>query len=412
MSTPQTLTDEQAAAIWSGDTAAMINYNQPDENSEVIEPKPDTEEIINTPAPNIIDQDDLDGIFRESNEDDEDEPEVQATAQPKETQTSTNTEAEDSSKRGRKPADLVNVVNQMIQEDVLFGFEDKNGAVLEIKTIEEAKELIKENLKYKEDNAENTFWKKKVESYSPQIQAILHYAEKGGQDVTPLINAISEVERNSDLDVEDEKGQEEIVTQVLKIKGFDEEEIKDQIDTLKDLDRLKAKATKFLPELNKMKEQRIQLMLQEQNQRNEQAKEATRIYLETVQRTLDKEQVGPVRLKREDKFKIVDALAEPKYTSINGFKVNEFVKVIEDLQFGKNQDYDHFLNLVHYAVDKQGFLDKLKESLTNDVTVDQVRRLKTAKNNVQTSQTEQSNERSTRTNVIRKDGFKNPYSTK
>lgn len=404
MSTPQILTDDQAAAIWSGDTASILNFegNTPAVTTEVTTPdtQATTEPIV---TQTLVSDEELTKVWAETEEDEDDDEEEVKNPQASTTPTTTQT-TDNEPKRGRKVADLVNLVNQLTEEGVLFGYEEG-----EIKTIDEAKELIKENLKYKEEVSEDKVWEKKVQQFSPQVQAILHYANKGGQDITPLLSAISEVEKSSNIDVEQEDGQEEIVRQVLKIKGFDDEEIKDQIDTLKDLDRLKKKAEKFLPELNKMKEQRIQMMMQEQEENDRQAKEAARVYIQTIQDTLDSDQVGDLKLKKEDKFKIIEALAVPRYRSINGFQVNEFVKKLEEMQFGKNADYQHFLNIVHLTVDKQGFMDKLKETMKTEITSDTVRKLKTAKTSSANSPQDTTPDNTNRKNVIQRGGFKNPY---
>lgn len=419
MPVTQVLTDEQAAAIWSGDTASILGYDQQATSDTSVTPPADNA-TQDPPPGNPVSDEDINNIWRtdgniEDDEDDEEEDKdnpvaTQATPNPKPDNQAAAPSTTDETKRGRKPSDLVSLVNQLVSEKVLDGYEDPNdpNGIAEIKTIEEAKELIKENLKYKEEVSEDVVWKKKVESYSPQVQAILHYAEKGGKDITPLLNAISEVEKSSDLNIDEEAGQEEVVRQVLKIKGFDDEEIKDQLETLKDLDKLKAKATKFLPELNKMKQQRIQMIMEEEEQRNLEAKEAAEVYIQTLQQTLDKDQVGQLKLKREDKYKLIEALAVPKYRSLNGHSINEFIKKLEDMQFGKNADYEHFLNLVHFAIDKDGFTQKFKEAVKTEVTTDTIKRLKTAKNaSANTSQ--DLNTDTSRKNFIQRGGFKNPY---
>lgn len=397
MAIPQHLTDEQAAAIWSGDTASILGFDDDkttdtEEKTEVTNDSDDTE--TKTPVTN----EDLANVWSEDDTEDDD---IDDNTDSKKVVT-TDTQVEPK-KGGRKPSDLVSMVNQLVKDEVLVGFEGEE----EIQTIEEAKELIKENLKYKEESSFEAQWQKKLETYSPQVQAILHYAEKGGKDITPLLNAISEVEEASNVNLDEPAGQEEIVRQVLKLKGFDDEEILDQIDTLKDLDKLKAKAEKFKPELDRMKEERINLLMQEQEARDKQARDAARVYVQTIQYTLDKDVVGEVKLKREDKSKIIGALAEAKYKSIGGFTVNEFVKTLEELQFGKNSNYEHFLNIVHMTVDRDGFINKLKESLKTDVTAETIKKLKTAK---QTSPntTEDRPEVETR-KVIKRDGFRNPY---
>lgn len=403
MSTPQILTDEQAAAIWSGDTASLLNFdNQPD--ADPVDSQEPVTDPVETPKKKVvINDDDITNVWATADEEDEeDDDEPVEPAAPTQSQTPQNQAPK---KSGRKPAEFVQAVNNLVEEGVLFGFEGDE----EVKTIEEAKELIKENLRYKEESSGETSFEKRIQKYSPQVQAIIQYAEKGGQDITPLLSAISEVEKSADLDIDTDSGQEEIVRQVLKIKGFDEEEITDQIETLKDLDKLKTKAQKFLPELNRMKEQRIAMLMEEQEQREAQAQEAARVYIDTIQSTLDKDQVGSLKLKREDKFKIMEALAVPKYKSINGFQINEFVKALEDMQFGKNADYEHFLNIVQFAVDKEGFIERLKESLETQLASTTFKKLKTAKDNAANTTPDPNTHTSNTKNKIVRGGFRNPY---
>lgn len=137
-------------------------------------------------------------------------------------QTDTNKTSEEKKTPGRKTSDLVSMVNDLVEAKDLFGFED--GPV---KTIEEAKELIKLNIEQTKKTNDTDIWQEKIKTYSPQVQAILHYAEQGGSDVTPLISAIAEVERTTNFDLETENGQEQIISEYLKFTGWAEEDIKD-----------------------------------------------------------------------------------------------------------------------------------------------------------------------------------------
>ena len=101
-------------------------------------------------------------------------------------------------KGGRKPAEFVSIVNELIEAGDLLPFEGEDGTV---KTIEEAKELLKLNIKQKEEASIEDVKKELRASYSPQIQAILEYADQGGTDIRPLMSAIAEVEKTADLDI-------------------------------------------------------------------------------------------------------------------------------------------------------------------------------------------------------------------
>ena len=405
MSYIQTLDDEQAALIWSGETASLAGL---DKSTTEGDNNPDTpaaaEDTKNDDNKTLFSDTDLDKIFNEEDDDDEEQDDTVDTN----LNVSPDVSVPDSAKPkpGRKPADIINIVNQLITDDILEPFEEGD----EIKTIDDVKDLIKLNLQKTKETAKSNWWEEEVKTYSPQIQAILHYAKQGGKDVTPLLDAISQVEEVADLDPDTEEGQIEIIRQTLRVKGIDDEEIEDQINTAKDLDKLKIKADKFLPELQSMKERHVQMLMRQEEQRKIQAAEASTQYLNTVKETLNKDSIGGMKLQREDKAKIFEALAVPKYKSLNGIQTNGFVKSLEDMQFGSKADYEHFLNIVHFSVDKESFLEKLKQSIKNELSVDTERKLRSAKTTTANTQGDIPDNTPTKpSKTVSRSGFKNPF---
>lgn len=306
-------------------------------------------------------------------------------------------------KAGRKPTDPVSLVNELVEAGVLFDFEDGPA-----KTIEDAKELIRLNIEENKKSTSDKFWEDKVKTYSPQVQAILHYAEGGGADVTPLLSAISQVEKTSEFDIESEAGQEAIISEYLKVTGWGEEEIKEELETSKDLNKLKSKAEKFLPKLNQMHEQRIQMIMAEQEERQKEADQARRGYLTTIKNTLDKEKLGDVKLSRQEKAMIWDGLTDVKYTSWSGQPTNLFFKKLEELQAGDKADYDHFLEIAYLTLNRLAFKDKIKTELKNEVTADTVKKLKIQEAKRSNTQ-EGFFEEEKRPNVVKRSQFKNPW---
>lgn len=304
---------------------------------------------------------------------------------------------------GRKASDLVTVVNDLVEAKDLFGFED--GPV---KTIEEARELIKLNIEQTKNSTFEEVWESKIKSYSPQVQALIHYAEQGGTDISPLISAIAEVERTSSFDIETEEGQEAVITEYLKASGWPEDDIKEEIDTAKDLGKLKTKAEKFLPKINQLNEQRVQQVMVENEQRQAQAEEARRKYLSTIRTNLDKEKLGDLKLARQDKAMIWDGLTDIKYTSWSGQPTNLFFKKLEEMQAGDKADYDHFLEIVYLTLNPKGFRDKIKEEAKSIEASDTVRKLKIEEKR-KSATNEGFDEEEPKKNVIRRQPFKNPW---
>ena len=305
-------------------------------------------------------------------------------------------------KPGRKPSDLVTMVNELVESEELSGFED--GPV---KTIDEAKELIKLNLENSKNATLEDVWKSKVKAYSPQVQAILQYAEQGGTDVGPLISAIAEVERTSDFNVDTEDGQEAIISEYLKATGWSDEDIKEELETTKDVGKLKTKAEKFLPKINQMNQERIQMIMQDQEVRKEQTEKARKSYLSTIKENLDKEKLGDIKLGRQDKAQIWDGLTDVKYTSWSGQPTNLFFKKLEEMQAGDKADYDHFLEIVYHTLNRKAFKDKLREEVKTQEAATTVRKLKIEESK-KSSTNEGFESDEPKSNKIQR-GFKNPW---
>lgn len=420
---PEILTDEQAAAIWSGETTSILGLAKTPEvvaqeakvkadadakakidAEAAVKAKVDAEAKASAATTvNVVDDKDLNNMFGDKDEDD-----------------TTNTDAGASTtdtKKGRKPTDLVQATNQLIEEGVLLAAEDDKGVAIEIKTIEDAKNVIKANLDYKEKQS-NDGWKDDYKkSFSPQVQAVLHYAEQGAQSATEiaqLLGAIQQVEDAVELDPKTPAGHEQIVRQTLKAKGFKDTYIDKQVNVLKDLggDKLKEEAEELYPELVEMRQKQVKQVIADQESRRRDAEEASKIYVGTVKTTLDKEVVGGIKLTKEDKAKLYEAVTQPKYTSLNGGPTNLFVKTLEELQFGKNANYDLFMNIVQFTIDPKGFTEKLKTSVGNELAEATFIKLKTSKTSVANTDASDAVNRSSTTNkktIPKREGFNNPY---
>lgn len=411
----QILTEDQAAAIWSGgDTASLLNKTDTPEPEKKVETTttedPEKKVILAVPPTQDLD---LDNVFAEAPDEDEDEDEQEQeddkeTDKKKEPDTKTDKPVKEESKKGRKP-EVVSLVNKLITEGDLLGFDDAE----EVRTVEEAEELIKSNIKHIKESVEEESWKDRVKTkYSPQVQTIIHFAEQGAQSAEDLINllgAIKDVEDINELDPNTVDGQKEIIRQSFLSKGFKEQFAEEQVALYSDLgeERLKKQAESLYPDLQKLHQDNVAKQIQERELRNKHAEEGKRKYLTTIKETLDKDVVGSVPLQREDKYKIMDALAVQKFTSLNGQPTNGFIKTLEDLQFGDKKDYDLFLNIVHHAIDPKGFLEKVTSKAKTETTRENVRQIKAAKK--VTPNSEQDKDTGPKTRTIKKTEFKNPF---
>ncbi len=384
------ITQDELSSILAGNVESVLTPKQEETEVEKVEDKVAPEvksEVFKKP---------IDTEFKWTDFEKEKE-DVPALGSASATETATGKKIET-----KKSGDFLEAVNELVTKGDLVGFED--GV---IKSLDEAKELIRLNVQEAKKSGFEEVWKEKVESFSPQVQAILKYAETGGQDIMPLLNAISQVEKVSEFDIETEEGQEEIIREYLKVQGWDNEDIKEEIETAKDLNKLKTKAEKFQPKLDQMHQQRVEQMMSQQVEVEKEAETARQNYLGTIRTTLSKEKIGDVKLGRQDKAMLWDSLTDIKYKSWSGQSTNKFFKTLEELQAGKTADYDLFLEIVHMTVDPKGYKEKLKAELKTAETVETARKLKVDQKRINNSETLFEEEQKKPT--ISRTGFKNPF---
>lgn len=386
------ITEDELSAILSGKADSIITPPKEEEKQEETK----EEKIEEKPTQGFKKTSNVDFTWQEFEEEKKEEEQ--------EDETIVSEKKDEPVKPGRKPSDIVSMVNDLVTNGELFGFEDG-----EVKTIEDAKELIKLNVQEAKKTTDEDVWSRKVKTYSPQVQAVLQYAEKGGQDLSPLIAAISEVEKVTDHNIETESGQENIIREYYTLQGWKDDEIKEEIETAKDLNKLKSKAEKFLPKILETEQQRIESIMVEQEQRQLEMEEARNKYLSTIKTTLDKEKLGDVQLTRQEKAVIWDGLTDVRYASWSGQPTNLFFKTLEELQAGDKADYDRFLEVVFLTLNRSAFKDKIKKELNNQNIASTVRQLKVQESKKANTSENFLEENENKKPSIKRQAFKNPW---
>ena len=389
---PTIISEDEAALVWAEQLGSITNDeldNQKKPGEEEIEKKEEEEEIPTGAFPN-----------GDEEEEEEEEEEVSGKQVEKTKPISTSNTA----KPGKKPNDFTSLVNEILEKD---GF-SYDG---EIKTPEDAKNVLSEYVRnIKEESVEDS-WKDKVKGYSSQVQAILAYADQGAQsagELLELLSAVKDVEDVVEFDLSNKSGKLKAIQAYYEMKGFKPNYIEKQIAMLKDAgdDVIDETSAEFSEELLEYNKSRVAEKIKQKEIQKKSAENASRIYLQTITDTLKKETLGDIKLTKQDKYNLFEAVSKAEHQSIGGSRVTKFIKTLEDIQFGNNQNYEHFMNIVYYTVDPKGFMEKLKDKLTTEVTTNTMKDIRLSKKN-QTAEEEVSGRDPRK--VIKNAGFKNPF---
>jgi hypothetical protein len=273
-------------------------------------------------------------------------------------------------------SDFKTALKSLSEEGLILPYDDDENFE-SIKTSEDIKELFKANMESKYGELSNMTQHQFFESQPPEIQVAMKYVADGGQDLKALFNHLSRSEEVRALNVENENDQEEIVRSYLEATKFgNTEEINEEIDSWKDLDRLKSKAEKFKPKLDKMQEEIVNQRLIKQEQLKKQQEATVQQYRDNIYETLKSGELNGLKLDNTVQSKLFSGLIQPSYQSITGKNTNQLGYLLEKYQFVEPR-HDLVAEALWLLSDPDGYKNKIKEIGSTNKVEETVRNLKT-----------------------------------
>ena len=211
------------------------------------------------------------------------------------------TQEEDAGNKGRPKVDksgLYDLAIKMIDEGTLIPFEDDKP--LEEYTTKDFRELFEANFQEREEQVRRDTPREFFEALPEELQVAAKYVADGGTDLKGLFRTLAHVEEMRQLDPSDEYDQAEIARQYLHATQFGTpEEIEEEIQDWKDLNRLEQKANQFKPKLDAMQAEIVQQQLEEQEERKQLQAEQAKAYQENVYNTLSAGAIGGIKLDKK-----------------------------------------------------------------------------------------------------------------
>jgi hypothetical protein len=285
---------------------------------------------------------------------------------------------EDAGNKGRPKVDksgLAELAVKMIEEGTLIPFDDDKP--LEEYTTKDFRELFEANFQERENKVREDTPKEFFQSLPEELQIAAKYVADGGQDLKGLFRTLAQVEEVFELDVDNENHQEEIARQYLYATNFGTpEEIEDEINDWKDIDKIAQKAKQFKPKLDRMQEEVVARKLAEQEYKKQQQAEQAKAYQDNVYNTLAVGELGGLKLDKKIQSMLYSGLVQPNYPSISGKQTNMLGHLLEKYQFVEPR-HDLIAEALWLLSDPDGYRSKVKEQGSKATTEKVVRQLKT-----------------------------------
>lgn len=232
---------------------------------------------------------------------------------PKGDETVVDTDKEKSGGRPKEKLDAtdLNSLSILIDSGKIQPWVNDNNEVIMPTTRQELIELMDDNFNTFNDNnlkeVNNQFYQTK----SPVWQTLLKYAEtaKSLDEVAPLFSAMQESEITEKLDIEDVSHQEYIIKKLGFIQGLDEATIDADILDLKERGKLKERAEKVKPGLDKYNAAQIQQELARKNQEAAYKQQEIQNHINSViENVISKKDISGVKIKEDHKRFIASTL--------------------------------------------------------------------------------------------------------
>lgn len=308
------------------------------------------------------------------------------------------TQEEDAGNKGRPKVDksgLAELAQKMIEEGSLVPFDDDKP--LEEYTTKDFRELFEANFQERENAVRENTPKEFFNALPEELQYAAKYVADGGTDLKGLFRTLAQVEEMRELDPSDEYDQAEIARQYLYATNFGTpEEIEEEINDWKDMDKLGQKANQFKPKLDRMQEEIVARQLAEQEVKKQQQEEAARQYTDNVYNTLVNGEIGGLRLDKKIQSMLYSGLVQPNYPSISGRNTNLLGHLLEKYQFVEPR-HDLIAEALWLLADPDGYKNKIKDQGSKQAVEKTVRQLKTEQSRKITSSVDDDREYDSRT---------------
>jgi hypothetical protein len=299
---------------------------------------------------------------------------------------------EPAQKGGRKKGDagMTAAVSKLIEDGVLFGFEDDKP--LEEYTTKDFKELIEANFQEREKQLKEQTPKEFFEALPNELQYAAKYVADGGADLKGLFRVLAQVEESRALDPANERDQEQIVRQYLVASNvLSQDEIDEQIEEYKEGGVLAKWAGKHKPKLDAMQEQVVKQKLAAQEKAKENAQKTRDQFMNNVYNTLKPGELNGMKLDTKKQQFLWNALTQTTHESISGRPTNLLGNLLEKYQFGEEPRYDLIAEATWLLSDPEDYKSHLRQQAKNDTAQETARTLKTeqARKLASTSQEEE-----------------------
>lgn len=256
-------------------------------------------------------------------------------------------------------APLVSFFEERIKNGVFSPLVDEEGNDIPLTKLEDVDAFLEANLAYKLEKEKVELEKTWYNDKSPAWKAVAQYAEhiQDPTELLPFLQGVQNIQNISEVDETTIEGAESIVRYKMQLSGDDEETINEQIQILKDSDKIVDIAKKYKPNLVQAETQRLAQMQQQAQQQQQQYIQMVSEYEKKAIEHIEKPLFGE-NLSQEEKAIVYDLIAAPS-EELGGYPI---FAAIDDLY--EKKDFETLKEIALLLGNKQNFYKYASKAAT------------------------------------------------
>jgi hypothetical protein len=272
---------------------------------------------------------------------------------------------------------MIEAATRLIDKGVLQPFDD--GKALADYTVDDFEELIQANIDSQTSEVAQNAPVQLFQQLPEEVQAVIHYALNGGQDIKSVFSQLARAQETFDLDVNNEQDQESIARQYLNVSGFGTvEEIEDEINVLKDRGDLQKYAERYKPKLDARQAEVIEKRLKDQQSAQIRKNEMEKKYHDVVYNTLNSNNLNGIPLNNKVQTMLYYGLTDStKYQDAKGNPTNALGYLLEQHQFGEKANPSLVAEALWLLADPVNYRNSVKQLGANVANSNTARALRT-----------------------------------
>ena len=272
---------------------------------------------------------------------------------------------------------MIEAATRLIDKGVLQPFDD--GKALADYTVDDFEELIQANIDSQTSEVAQNAPVQLFQQLPEEVQAVIHYALNGGQDIKSVFSQLAKAQETFDLDVSNEQDQESIARQYLNLSGFGSvEEIEDEINVLKDRGDLAKYAERYKPKLDARQAEVIEKRLKDQQAAQARKMDMEKKYHDVVYNTLNSNNLNGIPLNNKVQTMLYYGLTDAtKYQDSKGNPTNALGYLLEQHQFGEKANPSLVAEALWLLADPVNYRNSVKQLGANVANANTVRQLRT-----------------------------------